>query len=53
MRAWQFTGTHQPLKEAVLAEPSPAPGQVVLAVKPAGLERIRNGSVSGRLVTLN
>lgn len=37
MKAWHFTGTHQPLVKAEVPEPSPGPGQVKIDVKAAGL----------------
>jgi len=37
MRAWQFTGTHQPLVLNDIPEPVPGPGELVLDVKAAGL----------------
>lgn len=37
MKAWQFTGTHQPLALNEIPEPVPGPGEVVLDVKAAGL----------------
>lgn len=37
MKAWQFTNTHEPLVLADVAEPTAAPGGVVIDVKAAGL----------------
>ncbi|MEV7085370.1 zinc-binding dehydrogenase [Streptomyces sp. NPDC093085] len=37
MKAWQFTGVNQPLRRAELPEPVPAAGEIVLAVKAAGI----------------
>lgn len=37
MKAWQFTGTNQPLVLNEVPEPSAGPGQVVLDIKAAGL----------------
>ena len=37
MKAWQFTGTHQPLVKVEKPEPVAGPGQVKIAVKAAGL----------------
>ena len=37
MKAWQFTGTNQPLVLNEVPEPSAGPGQVVLNIKAAGL----------------
>ena len=37
MRAWQFTDTHAPLVLAEVAEPTAAPGGVVIDIKAAGL----------------
>ncbi|WP_084125549.1 zinc-binding dehydrogenase [Demequina sp. NBRC 110054] len=37
MKAWQFTGTHQPLVLNEVPEPTPGPGEVIIDVKAAGL----------------
>ena len=37
MKAWQFTGTHEPLALNEIPEPTPGPGEVVLDIKAAGL----------------
>jgi alcohol dehydrogenase, propanol-preferring len=37
MRAWQFTGTNEPLVLNEIPEPVPGPGEVVLDVKAAGV----------------
>lgn len=37
MKAWQFTNTHEPLVLVDVPEPTAGPGQVVLAMKAAGL----------------
>jgi propanol-preferring alcohol dehydrogenase len=37
MKAWQFTNTHEPLVLSDVAEPTAAPGGVVIDVKAAGL----------------
>ncbi len=37
MKAWQFTGTHQPLALNEVPEPVPGPGEVVVDIKAAGL----------------
>jgi propanol-preferring alcohol dehydrogenase len=37
MKAWNFTGTHQPLVQATKPEPAPGAGMVKIAVKAAGL----------------
>ena len=37
MKAWQFTGTHQPLQLNEVAEPEPAPDEVLIDVKACGL----------------
>ncbi len=37
MKAWQFTGTNEPLVLNEIAEPLPGPGEVVLQIKAAGL----------------
>ncbi len=37
MRAWQFTSTHAPLVRADVPEPVAGPGQVLVAVRAAGL----------------
>ncbi|AWB89670.1 alcohol dehydrogenase catalytic domain-containing protein [Salinibacterium hongtaonis] len=37
MKAWQFTGTNKPLEFNEVAEPHAGPGQVVVAVKAAGV----------------
>ncbi|MFA7461344.1 MAG: zinc-binding dehydrogenase [Trueperaceae bacterium] len=37
MKAWQFTGTNQPLALNDVPEPTAGPGQVVLDIKAAGL----------------
>jgi len=37
MKAWQFTGTGQPLALNEVAEPKAAPGEVVIDIKAAGL----------------
>ena len=37
MKAWQFTGTNEPLVLNELAEPLPGPGEVVLRINAAGL----------------
>ncbi|WP_083979997.1 zinc-binding dehydrogenase [Demequina salsinemoris] len=37
MKAWQFTGTHQPLVLNEVPDPTPGPGEVVIDVKAAGL----------------
>ena len=37
MKAWQFTGTNNPLTLNEVAEPSAGPGQVVVSVKAAGV----------------
>lgn len=37
MKAWQFTGTHQPLALNEVPEPDPGPGEVVLDIRAAGL----------------
>lgn len=37
MKAWQFTGTHEPLALNEIDEPTPGPGEVLLDVKAAGL----------------
>ncbi|WP_024368335.1 alcohol dehydrogenase catalytic domain-containing protein [Arthrobacter sp. TB 26] len=37
MKAWQFTGTNNPLELNEVPEPHPGPGQVVVAVKAAGV----------------
>jgi len=37
MKAWQFTTTHEPLREVELADPTPGAGQVVIDVKAAGI----------------
>src|SRR5690625_7160576 len=37
MKAWQFYGTNKPLKLDEIADPKPGPGEVVLAVKAAGI----------------
>ena len=37
MKAWQFTGTHQPLQLNDVAEPEPGPHEVLIDVKACGL----------------
>ncbi|WP_448074133.1 zinc-binding dehydrogenase [Georgenia yuyongxinii] len=37
MKAWQFTGTHQPLVLNEIPAPTPGPGEVVLDIRAAGL----------------
>lgn len=37
MKAWQFTGTGEPLVLTEVPEPTPGPGQVVLRMRAAGL----------------
>lgn len=37
MKAWQFTGKHEPLALNDVPEPSAAPGEVVIDIKAAGL----------------
>ncbi|MCR2794173.1 zinc-binding dehydrogenase [Microbacterium sp. zg.Y625] len=37
MKAWQFTGTHQPLVLNEVPDPEPGPGEVVLKMTAAGL----------------
>src|SRR5690625_1475395 len=37
MKAWQFYGTNKPLKLDEIPDPKPGPGEVVLAVKAAGI----------------
>lgn len=37
MRAWQFTGTNEPLVLAEVPDPAPGPGQVLIEMKAAGL----------------
>ncbi len=37
MQAWQFVETHAPLRRVDIPEPTPGPGEVVIAVKAAGL----------------
>ncbi|MBD7958412.1 zinc-binding dehydrogenase [Microbacterium sp. Sa4CUA7] len=37
MKAWQFTGTHEPLVLNEVPDPTPAPGEVVLKMTAAGL----------------
>ncbi|MDO4238693.1 zinc-binding dehydrogenase [Micrococcus sp.] len=37
MKAWQFTGTNQPLELNEVPEPTPGPGEVVVDVKAAGV----------------
>src|SRR5690625_7941206 len=37
MEAWQFYGTNKPLKLDEIPDPKPGPGEVVLAVKAAGI----------------
>lgn len=37
MRAWQFTGTHEPLVRTEVPEPTPGPMEVVVDVTAAGL----------------
>ena len=37
MKAWQFTGTNEPLVLNEIPVPSPGPGEVVLQIKAAGL----------------
>ena len=37
IRAWQFTGTHQPFQLVDFPTPKPAPGRVIIDVKAAGI----------------
>lgn len=37
MKAWQFTGTGNPLELNDVPEPTPGPGEVVVDVKAAGV----------------
>jgi len=37
MKAWQFTGTNNPLELNEVPEPHAGPGQVVVDVKAAGV----------------
>jgi propanol-preferring alcohol dehydrogenase len=37
MKAWHFTGTHQPFSRVELDKPSPGAGQVLIEVKAAGI----------------
>ena len=37
MKAWHFTGTHQPFIQVEVDTPQPAPGQILIETKAAGL----------------
>lgn len=37
MKAWHFTGTHQPFVQVEVDQPTPGPGQILIQVKAAGL----------------
>lgn len=37
MKAWRFTGTHDPMQSADLPEPQPGPGEVLVSVRAAGI----------------
>lgn len=37
MKAWHFTGTHQPFVQVEVDKPSPGPGQILIQVKAAGI----------------
>ncbi|AGP31042.1 zinc-binding dehydrogenase [Corynebacterium terpenotabidum] len=37
MKAWNFTGTHQPFTKVEVEQPTPGPGQILIEMKAAGL----------------
>lgn len=37
MKAWHFTGTHQPFQKVEVDTPTPGPGQILIETKAAGL----------------
>ncbi|MEZ5742585.1 MAG: zinc-binding dehydrogenase [Sphingomonadaceae bacterium] len=49
MRAWLFTGAHQPLERIERAMPSPGPGELLVQVKGSGLCHSDVGRMDGTL----
>lgn len=37
MKAWHFTGTHQPFSKVEVDQPTPGPGQILIQTKAAGI----------------
>ncbi|MFE3826825.1 zinc-binding dehydrogenase [Streptomyces sp. NPDC059092] len=52
MRAWQFTGVNEPLQLVELPEPTPAAGEIVLAVKAAGICHSDVSFIDGTITSL-
>jgi propanol-preferring alcohol dehydrogenase len=52
MKAWLFTGAHQPLQRVEREDPRPGPGQAVLDVRAAGLCHSDVGFLDGTITSL-
>jgi propanol-preferring alcohol dehydrogenase len=50
MKAWLFTGAHQPLQPIEREDPHPGPGEVVLQVRAAGLCHSDCGVIDGTIL---
>lgn len=52
MLAWQFTAVGEPLRKTTLPDPEPGPGEIVVAVKAAGLCHSDVGFMDGTITAL-
>ena len=50
MKAWLFTGAHQPLELIERESPRPGPGEIILEVRAAGLCHSDVGRMDGTLI---